>query len=55
MMGRGTATRVTPRMSEEPEAGDLSALVAQALPVILVFGLLAGLWAYLWVSSSPIF
>ena len=52
-MSRGTAKPVPVRARQGPRTSDLAERVVQAFRAILVFGLLAGLWAYLWVSSSP--
>ena len=53
MVSRRTATPVPVHARSGQETSDLAASVAQALRAIVVFGLLAGLWAYLWLSSSP--
>ena len=52
-MSRDTATTVPVRSREGPRTSDLAGLAAQVFRAILVFGLLAGLWAHLWLSSSP--
>ena len=52
-MSRGKATPVPVYTREGPRTSGLAELVAQVFRVVLVFGLLGGLWAHLWVSSSP--